>query len=119
MKRKKALVLASLIAVSIISNLRICYAECIYSRGDVIRFTDNYDSIEDASDSVDIQGLFSKKKTVKKNYKNFNSIPSSIYYEEYIDNCMWGGTLKWTGESKEVGHGIFQATFKGKLKKLS
>ena len=37
----------------------------------------------------------------------------------YIDNCMWGGTLKWTGESKEVGHGIFQATFKGKLKKLS
>ena len=86
MKRKKALVLASLIAVSIISNLRICYAECIYSRGDVIRFTDNYDSIEDASDSVDIQGLFSKKKTVKKNYKNFNSIPSSIYYEEYIDN---------------------------------
>lgn len=54
-------------------------------------------------------------KTVYKVYVNYNSIPQSIYYEEFNDQDGWFvGTLYLVGTTK-LSNGHWQATFRGTL----
>ena len=70
------------------------------------------------STKYELNGLFTKSKTVKKTYAKKEDIPAGIYYEEYIGGHMYGGTLLFTGDISVLQYGVLEATFKGELSKI-
>lgn len=58
-----------------------------------------------------------RKKTVVKNYTHQNSVPNSIPYSEYYENCWWSGNLNRSYMHYDPKFQWYSATFEGTLKK--
>ncbi|SFB33163.1 hypothetical protein SAMN05216249_12138 [Acetitomaculum ruminis DSM 5522] len=116
MKKRKLFLLTVVIIGILFQSSKVCMA------AETAPFFENgiveIGNIDLGESDLQLPLVKKKSKTVKRTYPNKQSIPGGIYYEEYIDGHMWGGILDWTGEIKNVGYGVVEATFSGKLKMI-